>query len=113
MAKAFFNTLAKNKGIADSSGTKPSSKINPDVVKVMEEVGIDISREKPKLLTLELMGKFDRVITMGCGVEETCPACFLRTEDWNLTDPTDKPIEEVRRIRGEIKARVEKLISEL
>ena len=113
MAKAFFNTFAKNKGIADSAGTKPSSQINPVVIKVMEEIGIDISRENPKPLTIELMDKFDRVITMGCGVEETCPASFLPTEDWNLTDPADKTIEEVRRIRDEIKIRVEKLISEL
>jgi arsenate reductase len=50
---------------------------------------------------------------MGCGVEETCPADFLPTEDWGLDDPADKPIEEVRRIRDEIKARVEKLVTEL
>ena len=113
IAKAFFNVLAKNMGIADSAGTKPSSQVNPAVIKVLQEVGIDISREKPKLLTIELMDKFDRVITMGCKVEETCPASFLPTEDWNLTDPTDKTIEEVRRIRNEIKIRVEKLVSEL
>lgn len=113
MAKAFFNVLAKNKGIADSAGTKPSSQVNPAVIKVMQEVAIDISREKPKLLTLELMDEFDRVITMGCGVEGTCPASFLPTEDWNLTDPADKPTEEMRRIRDEIKIRVEKLILEL
>jgi arsenate reductase len=113
MAKALFNVLAKNKGIADSAGTKPSSQVDPTVIKVMQEVVIDISREKPKLLTLELMDKFDRVITMGCGVEETCPASFLPTEDWNLTDPADKPIEEVRLIRDEIKTKIEKLVMEL
>jgi arsenate reductase len=79
----------------------------------MEEAGIDISREKPKLLTLELLDNFDRVITMGCGVEDTCPASFLPTEDWGLDDPADKPAEEVRRIRDEIKARVEKLVAAL
>ena len=113
MAKALFNVLAKNKGVADSAGTKPSSQVNSAVIKVMQEIGIDISRENPKLLTIELMDKFNRVITMGCGVEETCPASFLPTEDWNLTDPADKPTEEMRRIRDEIKIRVEKLILEL
>ena len=65
-------------------------KFNPVVVQVMQEIGIDISHEKPKLLTIELMDKFDRVITMGCGVEETCPASFLPTEDWDLDDPEAK-----------------------
>lgn len=105
--------MAKKKGIADSAGTKPSSQVNPTVVKVMQEAGIDISREIPKLLTLELMDRFDRVITMGCGVEESCPASFLPTEDWGLDDPADKPIEEVRRIRDEIKSKVAKLIAGL
>lgn len=113
MAKAFFNTLAKNKGIADSAGTKPAAQINPTVVQVMREVGFNISREITKLLTLELVEQFDRVITMGCGVEDSCPAGFLPTEDWALDDPADKPIEEVRRIRDEIKNRVEKLAMEL
>ena len=113
MAKVFFNILAKNKGIADSAGTKPAQQVNPTVIQVMREVGIDISREIPKLLTLDLVEQVDRMITMGCGVEETCPADFLPTEDWGLDDPADKPIEEVRRIRDEIKARVKKLVTEL
>ena len=113
MAKAFFNILAKKRGIADSAGTKPSDRVNPVVVQVMQEVGIDISREIPKLLTPELMDKFDRIITMGCGGETSCPAGYLPTEDWDLDDPEDKPIEEVRRIRYQIKKRVEKLAAEL
>lgn len=113
MAKAFFNTLVKNKGIADSAGTKPAVQVNPTAIQVMCEIGIDIGREIPKLLTLELVEHFDRIITMGCGAEETCPAGFLPTEDWGLDDPEGKPIEEVRLIRDEIKARVEKLVSEL
>jgi arsenate reductase len=82
-------------------------------VQVMQEVGIDISREIPKLLTLELLEEFDRVITMGCGLEDTCPVSFLPTEDWGLDDPADKPLEEVRRTRDEIKTRVEKLVAQL
>jgi len=113
MAKGFFNALAKNIGIADSAGTKPSIQVNPIVVKAMQEVGIDIIIEKPKLLTLELMDKFDRVITMGCDVEDSCPASFLPTEDWKLEDPQGKPIEIVRNIRDEVKLKVEALIQEL
>jgi arsenate reductase len=79
----------------------------------MREVGIDISHEKPKLLTVELMDKFDRVITMGCGVEDSCPASFLPTEDWKIEDPEGKPIEIVRNIRDEVKLRVEGLVKEL
>ncbi len=113
MAKALFNTLAKNKGIADSAGTKPAPQLNPTVVKVMHEIGIDISREIPKLLTLELVERFECMITMGCGAEDTCPAGFLPTEDWGLDDPESKPIEAVRKIRDEIKTKVEKLVAEL
>jgi arsenate reductase len=113
MAKAFFNTLVKNKEIADSAGIRPATQINPVVIQVMQEAGIDIGREIPKSLTIELFEKFDRMITMGCGVEDSCPAAFLPTEDWGLDDPADKPIEEVRRIRDEIKTRVEKLVAEL
>lgn len=105
--------LAKRRGIADSAGTIPSENINPAVVQVMQEVGIDISREKPKLLTLELMKNFDRVITMGCGVDKACPAGFLPTENWDLDDPEGKPIEDVRLIRYQIKRKVEKLVAEI
>ena len=113
MAKGFFNAYAKNLGIADSAGTKPSIDVNPVVVKAMQEVGINITHEKPKLLTLELMDKFERVITMGCGIEDSCPASFLPTEDWKLEDPKGKPIEIVRNIRDEVKLKVEELIHEL
>jgi protein-tyrosine-phosphatase len=79
----------------------------------MLEVGIDIRDRKPKLLTFEMLEDADRVITMGCSVEGVCPASFVPTEDWELTDPEGRPVEQVREIRGEIKARVEALIEEL
>lgn len=99
--------------MADSAGTKPSDRINPIVAQAMKEIGIDISGEKPKILTLELIEQFDRVITMGCGVDEACPANLLPTEDWGIEDPSEKPIEEVRRICDEIKKRVEYLLAHL
>lgn len=88
-------------------------KINPTVVEAMREVGIDISRRKPKMLTFEMLEDADRVITMGCSVDKACPASFVPTEDWQLEDSEGKPIEQVRQIRDEVKAEVERLTREL
>jgi arsenate reductase len=106
MAEAFFNRLAGGKARAVSAGTKPASAVDHKAVEVMREAGIDISRNKPKALTMEMLEQADRVITMGCRAEGVCPASFVETEDWQLEDPKGKPIEEVRRIRDEIRARV-------
>ena len=113
MAEAFFNQMAKEKAKVFSAGTQPTDKVNPVVVAAMREVGIDISRRKPKPLTLKMLEDADRVITMGCGVEGVCPASFVPTEDWQLEDPEGRPIERVRQIRDEVKARVEGLIKGL
>jgi protein-tyrosine-phosphatase len=79
----------------------------------MKEVGIDISSNRPKKLTLEMLNQADKVITMGCGAENVCPASFVETEDWGLEDPKGKSIDEVREIRDEIKARVAKMLKNL
>jgi arsenate reductase len=113
MAEAFFNALAGGKARAVSAGTKPAERVNATAAAVMKETGIDISRRKPKALTFKMMEKADRVITMGCGVEETCPASFAPTEDWKLDDPEGRPVEEVRKIRDDIRARVARLVREL
>jgi arsenate reductase len=113
MAEAFFNQMAKGKGKGSSAGTQPSEKVNPTVVEAMREAGIDIGRRKPKVLTFEMLEHAARVITMGCSVEQACPASFVTTEEWQLDDPEGKPIEQVRQIRNEIEARVERLIEEL
>ena len=110
MAEAFFNQAAGDKARAMSAGTKPASAVDPRTVEVMREVGIDISAARPKALTTEMLEQADRVVTMGCGVEGVCPASFVETEDWQLEDPKGKPIEEVRRIRDEIKAGVARLL---
>jgi arsenate reductase len=112
MAEAFLNHLAKGRFIASSAGIKPASRVDPPVVRVMLEAGIDIGDRKPKLLTFEMIEAASRVVTMGCGAEGVCPASFVPTEDWELTDPKGKPVAQVRQIRDEIKARVEKLIEE-
>ncbi len=81
----------------------------------MKEIGIDISGNKPKLLTIEMINRADKMITMGCGAEAeaVCPAGFISTEDWALEDPHGKTLVEVRKIRDEIKTRVIDLIERL
>jgi arsenate reductase len=113
MAEAFFNHYAKGKAQAFSAGTHYASLIDPIVVKAMAERGIDISNKRPKMLTLEMLGVADKVITMGCGAEGVCPATFVPTEDWQLEDPEGKPIEQVRATRDEIEAKVKQLIEEI
>jgi arsenate reductase len=115
MAEAFFNNMAKGKAHAISAGTQPANVVNPVVVQAMREVGIDISGNKPKMLTLEIVEKADLMITMGCGAEAgaVCPASFIETEDWALEDPEGKPIAQVRRIRDEIKEKVTHLLANL
>ena len=115
MAEAFFNLLAKGKAKGLSAGTQPADKVNPVVVKAMREVGIDISANKPKALTIDMVKKADKMITMGCGAEAeaVCPASFIETEDWALEDPKGKTLEQVRKIRDEIKERVIRLLNEL
>ena len=113
MAEAFVDTLGKGRIRAVSAGTEPAEAVDPTVVKVMREVGIDISRKKPKRLTTEMVEQTNRVITMGCGVEDVCPATFVETEDWALDDPKDQPLDKVREIRKQIQAKVLKLLEEI
>ncbi len=121
MAQAFANRLGEGKIIAESAGTEPSDALDPVVVEVMREIGYDITSQRPKRLTIKMAENADRIITMGCGVNledvnhqgGVCPASFLTTEDWGLEDPKGRPIEKVREIRDEIKARVENLIKEM
>ena len=89
MAEAFFNKLAKGRALAISAGTQPADSVNPAVVEAMKEVGIDISGNKPKALTVEMVEKASKMITMGCSAEAqgVCPASFIGTEEWALEDP--------------------------
>jgi len=117
MAEALLNHLAKEKGLdihAESAGTIGGKELNPLAVQAMQEIGIDISAQKPKLITQEQVKKADLIISMGCGVDaEACPAKFLVTEDWNLDDPAGRPIEEVRRIRDQIQGCMKELLERL
>lgn len=112
IAEAFFN-LYVVVGQAFSAGTQPAECINATVLKVMDEIGIDIHNNGPEALTIEMLDNADRVITMGCSVSEACPASLVPTEEWQLEDPDGKSLEEVRRIRDMIEAKVKALIEEL
>jgi len=113
MASAFLNHLSNGSIRSESAGTIPSDSVNPRVVDAMLENGIDISCETPKLITQELVDSSDKIITMGCYIDEACPANFVVAEDWNLEDPSGKGLAEVRRIRDQIEERVTRLIEEL
>ena len=112
MAAGWLHQLAGEQIEVRSAGSEPADRINPVAVEAMREVGIDIASEQPKLLTVDAVSRADVVVTMGCG--DTCPYFpGKRYEDWDLTDPAGQPIEVVRRIRDEIKTRVQTLIGEL
>jgi arsenate reductase len=111
MAEAFFNQMAQGMVKAISAGSQPADSVSPTVIKAMREIGIDISKNIPKLLTLEMMEGVDKAITMGC--ENSCPVTTVETEDWGLEDPQNKPIEQVRKIRDEIKDKVQRLTEQI
>ena len=112
MAEAFFNKLSKTSK-AISAGTRPDDNIHPYTIQVMKEVGVDVSKQKPKLLTREMIERADKIITMGCGAD-VCPASYLpKVEDWAIEEPYGKPIDKVREIRDQIKGKVERLIREI
>lgn len=117
MAEAFFNAMAAERGLAHralSAGTVGGKALNPVAIEAMAEVGIDMSGQRPKMLTQEMADQADKIISMGCGVDAAaCPAKFLLTEDWELDDPAGQPIDEVRVIRDQIRDRTAKLLDEL
>ncbi len=114
MAEAFANHYGKREVVASSAGIMLADRVNPVVVEAMKEKGIDISMNKPKLLTTEMAEEADKIITMGCSVEKICPAPLLKNViDWRLEDPKEKPIEKVRQIRDEVERRVLELIQSL
>jgi arsenate reductase len=112
MAAGFMNAIGAGRVEVLSAGSAPKDSINPIAVQAMQEVGIDISNNVPKVLTPEAVQESDAVITMGCG--DACPFYpGKRYEDWVLDDPAGQGIESVRVIRDDIKKRVEQLLSEL
>ena len=112
MAAGLVKLRSKGRVHVRSAGSAPGDEINPAVVEVMTEIGVDMSEEFPKPLTDEVVRAADVVITMGCG--DACPIYpGKRYEDWTLEDPDGKDVATVRRIRDEIDARVQRLVAEL
>lgn len=112
MAAAFLTHLAGDRVEVRSAGSAPASSVNSAVVEAMSEVGIDISNEVPKVLTVDAVKASDVVITMGCG--DACPVFpGKRYLDWELPDPAGQGVEAVRPIRDEIRGRIEQLIREI
>ena len=110
MAEAFLNAADSDLLQAESAGTMPTERVNPVVAEAMLEAGIDIRDNSPKVLTQEMADDADLIITMGCAIDDACPATFLPAEDWGLDDPAGQPIDTVRRIRDQIKVKVAELL---
>ncbi|MBO3735816.1 arsenate reductase ArsC [Glycomyces niveus] len=112
MAAGWLSHLAGDRVEVRSAGSAPADQVNPAAVEAMKEVGIDITAEKPKILTFDAVEASDVCITMGCG--DVCPVFpGKRYLDWKLDDPAGQGVEAVRPIRDEIKTRIEGLIAEL
>jgi arsenate reductase len=112
MAAALLDHLAHGRVTVRSAGSAPADTINPAVAAVMDEIGLDLSKEFPKPLTTEAVQAADVVITMGCG--DACPIFpGKRYLDWQLDDPAGLPAEQVRPIRDDIDRRVRALLAEL
>jgi arsenate reductase (thioredoxin) len=112
MSAALFERAVDGRHNAQSAGTTPAERVHPEVVEVMQEIGIDLSEKIPQLLTTELAEQADVVVTMGCG--DACPYIpGKRYIDWNLPDPKGRPISDVRRLRNDIERRVVELAREL
>ncbi|MFE5715150.1 arsenate reductase ArsC [Streptomyces sp. NPDC056501] len=112
MAAGFLNHLAGDRIEVRSAGSVPGDRVNPAAVEAMAEVGVDISDQKPKVLTTEAVQASDYVITMGCG--DACPIFpGKKYLDWALEDPAGQGVEAVRPIRDEIKVLIEGLIAEI
>jgi arsenate reductase len=108
MAQAFFEQVAREHE-ALSAGSEPASAVHPVVVQVMKEIGIDISDRTPQRVDRAMLDRADHVISMGCDDPAVCEYPGRKVEDWSLTDPSGKPIEEVRKIRDDIEYRVRAL----
>ena len=115
MAEGFFNQKYAPKGYrAISAGTKPASQINPLAVQAMKEIGINISNQKSKIITEDMIKNSEKSVNMGCIDRTECPMRFINNVvDWGIEDPKGKPIEKVREIRDEIERQVREIAQSL
>jgi protein-tyrosine-phosphatase len=112
MAEGFAEALGREDVEVYSAGSNPSSQIDPSVIEVMKEKGIDLGTKRPKSLDDLPKVEMDYLVTMGC--EETCPALLAKkTIEWEIPDPKGKPIDEIRRIRDMLEAKVKMLLEEV
>ena len=110
MAQALFERYAPEDVRGESAGSDPARRVWPEVVEVMQEVGIDVSARKPKRLSVEMQLHADWAVTMGCG--DVCPYVPTTVDDWDIPDPAGRPVDEVREIREMIEERVHELAVE-
>jgi protein-tyrosine-phosphatase len=113
MAEAFFNHFSAGGLVAMSAGTWPATSVSRTAIAAMAELGIDISAQRPKPLTQQMIHQVGRIIAMGCDVVGNSPTGFHPSEDWGLGDPQGQPLEKVRLIRDQIRERVLALLAEL
>jgi arsenate reductase len=114
MAEANFRKYAPKRYSTLSAGTKPSAELNPLAIEVMREFNIDISRQKPKIITEDMIRNAAIRVNMGCMDKEACPTLLNHDLiDWNIEDPKGKPIENVREIRDNIEQKVRQLAADL
>ena len=111
MAEAFFRKFAPSRFNVSSAGTTPLSQLHPMVIRVMKEVGIDMENQKPKLLSASMIKDSSKTVNLGCMDKESCPSLFVKDIlDWDISDPKEKTLDEVREIRDKIKSEVITLI---
>ena len=114
MAESFFKKFTKDRFNVISAGTIPSKNLNPIVVQVMKEIGIDMTSQSPKTISNSMIDNSFKTVNMGCMDKESCPALFVKDViEWNIPDPKEKTIEEVRKIRDQIKSEVLNLIKSI
>ena len=116
MAEAFFRELAPKQFHAKSAGTIPSSALNGKAVNVMQEIGIDMARQEPKLLSNEILAISSKIVNMGCINKEVCPALLAKDApiiNWNIPDPKNGSLGDIRKIRDQIRENVADLIESL
>ncbi len=114
MAEAFFRKFAPNQFNVSSAGTIPSSQLNPIVIQVMKEIGIDMINQQPKLLSDSMIDNSFKIVNMGCMDKELCPSLFVKDViDWNISDPKEESLDNVREIRDKIRLEVMNLIQSL
>jgi len=112
MAEGFFRKISPAEYQPMSAGTNPTDIINPLAIEVMKEIGIDITKQKPEVLSDDMIRNSVKIVNMGCMDKESCPALFVNNViEWNISDPKGKPIEQVRKIRDEVEEKVMELVA--